>query len=308
LSKLSYDSPGADVAEFLELHVEGTVESAGQRATLGDCGLDHIGLLNGGDANCASYRQIPLATQIVPADRYFVMCSSDAQAALGTSCDFTSWGTSRLANGWLQNGPSDVIALIGPQSTHYAYEGVPAQCGDASWLDLPADTGVAIDGVDDVIAACGEDHLRLSAIQAPLRAPAQCPVAAQPDAGSVGSSGNPSGSTASGETSTTTTGSSPGTDLSGATPASGGHVDLLDASVTGPNRIALDPEAAAPPPLWNTYGSTTDASVITPAAPPSVASCQLSTSPSPHPQGASVVGLTLAALVVARRRTPAAAG
>jgi hypothetical protein len=296
LSKLSYDSPGADTAEFLELRIEGTVESQGQRATLGDCGLERLALLNGGDASCASYRQIPVASLPVPADGYFTLCSSDAQAVLGTVCDLNSWGTSRLSNGWLQNGPNDAIALIGQTSTHYAYEGVPAQCGDSSWRDLVADTGEAIDGVDDVVAACGDEFLRLSLAQAPLRTPAQCPVAAQP----VTTAGNP--------TDPNSPVNSPNGNASNplATPGSNGgslgRAELLDASVREPNALAMLPEAAAPPPLWHNYGTTPDASVLTSAAPPPVAGCQFTLHRTPIPKVSASMGIALLAFAIRRRR------
>jgi hypothetical protein len=300
LSKLSYDSPGADTAEFLELRIDGMLDSLGQRAKLGDCGLDHLALLNGGDASCASYRQIPLAAQLVPADGYFTLCSSDAQAVLGTVCDLSSWGTSRLSNGWLQNGPNDVIALIGQTSTHYAYEGVPAHCGDSSWFDLPADTGEVVDGVDDVVAACGNEFLRLSLIQAPLRAPAQCPIATQPDAAAAlndpmdpndpAHSPNGSGTDPLNPSST-----------SGGDDGSFGRAELLDGSVTLPNGVAPGAEAAAPPPLWHNYGAESDAAAINPAAPPIAAGCQLTLHPAAT-QGAPLLALALAALAAARRR------
>ncbi|HEX2878474.1 MAG TPA: hypothetical protein VHO25_02945 [Polyangiaceae bacterium] len=296
LSKLSYDSPGADTAEFLELRIEGTLDSLGQRAKLGDCGLDHLALLNGGDASCASYRQIPLAAQVVPADGYFTLCSSDAQAVLGTVCDLSSWGTSRLSNGWLQNGPNDVIALIGQTSTHYAYEGVPAQCGDASWRDLPADTGEAIDGVDDTVAACGDEFLRLSLAQAPLRAPPQCPTAPQPDAATpVGEPTDPA-------ISPTGNGSDPlnPSSTNGNDDGSLGRAALLDATVTDPHALATGPEAAAPPPLWHNYGVTPDASPLNPTAPPLASGCSMGLQAPRCP--VPIIGLTLLALTAVKRR------
>jgi hypothetical protein len=302
LSKLSYDSPGADNAEFLELRVEGTVASAGQRATLGDCGLDHITLLNGEDAACASYRQIPVATLPVPADGYFVLCGADSQAALGTTCDLTHWGTSRLSNGWLQNGPSDVIALVGETQTHYAYEGVPAQCGDSSWHDLPADTGEPIDGADDVIATCGGDFFRLSLAQAPLRGTTQCPLAAQPDAATItiAEPDDPSSpaNTPNGTNPNPLNPSAASSDESGSL----GRAELLDGSVIGPNDIALAPEAAAPPPLWHDYGTPSDASPINPAPPPpATPSCTVALGRVHHPN-AAVLGFAVLAFAAGLRR------
>lgn len=295
LSKLSYDSPGADSAEFLELRISGSVESAGQRATLGDCGLTHITLINGADANCASYRQIPVASQLVPVDGYFTLCSSDAQATLGTTCDLTNWGTSRLSNGWLQNGPTDAIGLLGPEPIHYAYEGVPS-CGAASWHELPADTGEAIDGADDVIAACGDQYIRLSLAQAPLHGPAQCPVVTLSDGGTsiVGDpTHSPNGNTTTALTPPSTSGLDGGL---------GGRAELLDATITQPNGITLPAEAAVPPPLWNNYGATSDASPINPAAPPLASGCQLTRRFPRGQQGTSLLGLSVIAMTAARRR------
>jgi len=304
LSKLSYDSPGADTAEFLELRIDGTTtNSQGQPATLGDCGLEGIELINGAEASCAAYRNIPVADLLVPNDGYFVLCNSEAEATLGTPCDLTAWGTSRLSAGWLQNGPNDGIRLRGPQTGHYAYEGTPPLCSEALWLTLPADTGEMIAGVDDVVALCGNDYQRLSLADAPLRAPAQCPVAAGPDAAPPQES--PAAALPADSTQGSPSSTEPPPQAEG---GAFGSLTVLDSSVSQPSALGAPEDAAPKPPLWNDYGSTADAGALSPPHAPISPGCQVAR----RPEGARNIALfsvLIALLCVARvRATRATSG
>jgi hypothetical protein len=266
LSKLSYDSPGADAAEFLELVVMGRVESHGARATLADCGLDTLQLVNGADAACGSYRQIPVGDRSVPSDGYFLLCAADAQAALGVSCDLTEWGRSKLAAGWLQNGPSDGLRLVGSKPRAYSYEGLPASCTGEPWIELPLDVGEASDGSDDVLAACnGEFALRRLA-EAPLRTATHCSSTADAAPGTIADPEDP-----------TQVAPDPGP-----TPISqeqdGGSLEILDESSTAPtNVVPVTPDAEVTQgPVWTVYGQPLDGGTgAIQAAPKLSGGCQI---------------------------------
>lgn len=185
LEELSYDTPGADDAEFIELRVvrvpasdaaavsatsstptvpptkketldasarsfvDGSVGVDARALTLGDCGLGAIRLVNGGGGACETYRTLKLADTPVPADGYVVVCAADSTLAARGTCDVTAAGESTLKNGWLQNGPADGLELLGESGraiAQFAYEGAPS-CFGANATELVAETGsVAGDG------------------------------------------------------------------------------------------------------------------------------------------------------------------
>ncbi|HVU03648.1 MAG TPA: hypothetical protein VHE30_17940 [Polyangiaceae bacterium] len=212
LTQVSYDDPGADDAEFLELHVEvaagwapnappapspplpscgpppadaGASDSsdggdAGAGAlTLGACGLATVELVNGGGGACETYRSLPVANIVVPPDGYVVFCATDA--TLGASCDVTAAGRSALRNGWLQNGPTDGLRFVGTAgetTLEVAYEGAPACFGPGA-VPLLGETGAlpgASPETDDVNVACGRAFRFFPPADSPLRAPAPCPT------------------------------------------------------------------------------------------------------------------------------------
>jgi hypothetical protein len=171
LSKVSYDSPGADDAELLELRIEGLPENVS--ISFGDCGVQRLELVNGGGATCSAYRSIDLERIAIPKSGYFVLCSTDSRLAANGDCDALGADLS-LKNGWLQNGPNDGIRLVGAANQAWSYEGIPNGCPTDDWQDVPQDTGEAIAGQDDILASCPGGFVRMSAIDAPLRAAAAC--------------------------------------------------------------------------------------------------------------------------------------
>jgi hypothetical protein len=231
LAALSYDTPGADDAEFIELQVErfggepnteletgapahGGVPDAGFRAaadaavpadaardgasgvlTLGDCGLSEIRLVNGGGAACDTYRTLPLSAIAVPADGYVVLCATDSTLAPRGLCDVTSAGASALKNGFLQNGPSDGLELVGANGEVLAeldYEGTPA-CFNGKAVPLAAETGeITGEGgqsEDDVDVDCDGAFSLRAASAAPLRAPVPCMTESAPEGGPLQTDG-----------------------------------------------------------------------------------------------------------------------
>jgi hypothetical protein len=180
LSKVSYDDPGADDAELLELHVERTspisralpssissskkgtggtsstpvhsLRDAGADAadatapdgsaglTLGDCGLAAVELVNGQSNACETYRTLPLDDVAVPDDGYVVICSADTTFA--SACDVTTAGRSALKAGWLQNGPNDGLRLRALDGTavEFGYEAGPA-CFPPTAVQLTDESG-----------------------------------------------------------------------------------------------------------------------------------------------------------------------
>jgi hypothetical protein len=196
LTKVSYDDPGADDAELLELFVErlsdaGASADAGLASsdaaagpamlTLGDCGLGALELVNGGGGACETYRTLPLSSLPVPNDDYVTFCATDS--LLAGVCDVKTAGLSALKNGWLQNGPSDGLRFVdrdGSVMLELAYEGGPP-CFARDALHLVDETGQlagASEPTDDVNTFCGDRFVLLSPAAAPLRGEAGCPVAA----------------------------------------------------------------------------------------------------------------------------------
>jgi hypothetical protein len=212
MTKVSYDDPGADDAEFLELYVERWSSSPALGAdsgisptpdgavgaavlTLGDCGLESLELVSGGGGACDTYRTIPLSAIPVPDDGYVTFCGTDSTLA-GTPCDVMAAGRSALRNGWLQNGPSDGLrfrARDGSSALELAYEGAVG-CFGPSARQLANETGQmpgTPEPADDVNTFCGDAFVALPLVDAPLRHEAVCPrmvtSAALTDAGSSAS-------------------------------------------------------------------------------------------------------------------------
>lgn len=257
LAKLSYDSPGSDRAEFIELRIAGRTTDQGIRATLGDCGIDHLELINGG-STCSVYRTIPLFEVPVPADGALILCAEESIVFADLACDVVGWGRSVLRDGWLQNGPSDGLRLVGTEAVgtirSFAYEGVPASCSDPSWVSLPEDDGGVTQEADPVVVACPDGFTVLP--YAELRrgeSPDCAPVLG--DAGISGEEGMPE--------------SPPGP---GAEPESGGDSDSSSGPQSGigsengtvkttfldvyaPPVSAHPEEAAATPPIFRDYGA-----------------------------------------------------
>jgi hypothetical protein len=213
VTKVSYDDPGADDAEFIELRVERTGPTSGMRdegapdssapsspvadasgspsldaasstrlLTLGDCGLESLELVNGGAGACEIYRTLPLSSVPVPADDYVTFCATDSTLA-PAGCDVMVAGRSALRNGWLQNGPSDGLrfrAAGGTTGVELAYEGRIA-CFQADARELVDETGQASGSAgasnapDDVNTFCGDVAVLLPLTDAPLRHEAECP-------------------------------------------------------------------------------------------------------------------------------------
>lgn len=150
LTKFSYDGPGADDEEFVELVVERFATDSGVSPvprvppqpptspcntshadaavtdaaappdappdarsgalTLGDCGLGDLRLVNGGAGACDEYRVIPLDSVVVPSDGFVLLCAQDSLFA--ASCTVNTAGRSALRNGFLQNGPTDGLRFV----------------------------------------------------------------------------------------------------------------------------------------------------------------------------------------------------
>ncbi len=100
---MSYDTPGTDDREFIELSVRGV---GSVKRTLGDCGLARIELLNGNN-HCEVYDKFDVKDVVVPADGYVVICN---RSAANPRCDIN---TGKI--GWLQNAgraDTDEISFI----------------------------------------------------------------------------------------------------------------------------------------------------------------------------------------------------
>jgi hypothetical protein len=197
----SYDDPGVDDAEFVELRVDGSRRhdagasqlrasldagsdgsagnDAGASPTLASCGLAALDLVDGANGGCATYRHIPLGAVPIPADGYVVLCTAGSTVDARAHCDVTTAGSSALRGGWLQNGPNDGFRFVpvadGPIVV--AYEGSPA-CFPTGSAELSSESG-AYGGdatIDDVNVACGGRFVLLSEGDVPLRAEPACPA------------------------------------------------------------------------------------------------------------------------------------
>jgi hypothetical protein len=198
----SYDDPGADDAEFVELRVltggtppfDGGDSSAspptsqadggdaGRDASsapvLGDCGLSRLDLIDGASGGCATYRSIPLADVPQPEDGFVVLCAAGSTVDAAAHCDVTSAGRSQLRAGWLQNGPNDGLRFIGNDGSarDVGYEGAPACFApNAPLLATESGESEAGSAVDDVNAWCGGKFVLLPTDDVGFRAAPVCP-------------------------------------------------------------------------------------------------------------------------------------
>src|SRR4029079_11004641 len=146
----------ADDQEVIELHVTG---SAGPRATVGDCGLAALELLNGGQESCPTYATIALKTVVIPKDGYVLICSKDSRIDAEKKCDVSVAADGRdLQNGWIQNGPRDGLRFRADDDTvtrALSYEDFNPSCFSSP--DAPvmrAAEGVYGSALDDFTVAC----------------------------------------------------------------------------------------------------------------------------------------------------------
>jgi hypothetical protein len=213
LVAISYDDPGADDAEFIELRVDGandggalvrtsdaggafhvdTADGGGDSGsgagdgsldaargpTLGDCGLGELALVDGASGACNPYRTIPLANVPVPADGYVVLCPAGSSVDETAHCGVTTAGRSALRAGWLQNGPDDGLRFVATSgaTADVGYEGAPA-CFASNATELAPEVG-QLDGdaeVDDVNVFCDGRFVLLPADTVPLRSAVACPM------------------------------------------------------------------------------------------------------------------------------------
>ena len=202
----SYDDPGADDGEFLELHVERFAAAPAQASTrgachpsdagassldaaapsadgadgagpvLGDCGLGEIELIDGASAGCETYRSIPLSLGPSPPDGFVVICPAGSNTDARAHCDVTSAGRSALRAGWLQNGPNDGLRFVdagGRIGLEVGYEGAPS-CFSPAAVSLVTESGGTATA-DDVNVVCDGAFTLLSEDEAPLRDSIRCP-------------------------------------------------------------------------------------------------------------------------------------
>lgn len=206
----SYDDPGTDDAEFLELRVDGSprrdasepqsradasdpqwgaeagagvdgsvVVDASAGPTLASCGLDALDLVDGANGGCATYRHIPVGTVPIPADGFVVFCAAGSTVDDSAHCDVTTAGRSALRAGWLQNGPNDGLRFVpvADGAVGIAYEGRPA-CFPSESVELASESGAASGEatVDDVNVACGGRFVLLPESAVPFRQEPTCPA------------------------------------------------------------------------------------------------------------------------------------
>jgi hypothetical protein len=183
LSRLSYDDPGTDDAEFLELRVEPP-----QAILLSECGVAALRLVGGGAGECNEYRTLDLAGVLSDARGFAVLCSADSLLHQDVVCDATTFGGQKIGNGWLQNGPDDGLELLAASATPlrgYAYAVSSGNCpSGADVVHLPPDTGPPKGEVDQVLVNCDGVFLAASLADSPLRSES-CAVAVS-DAGHPG--------------------------------------------------------------------------------------------------------------------------
>lgn len=191
LSKLSYDDPGADDNEWIELRV--TCAGA-LPATLGEAGVSEFALFNGGSSGCPIYRRVALADVRVGPHGFSVICSAGSELDLDLGCEQTAGSSGPLGQSWLQNGPGDGLALIddaGEVMGAYLY-GAPGSgagsCPDA--VLISEDPGPS-QGEDSAVVVCPEGDLVVPMSQVPLRSALNCSVSnAEGDSGAQAFAGN----------------------------------------------------------------------------------------------------------------------
>jgi hypothetical protein len=167
LSRLSYDDPGTDDDEVLELSVLGTFASY---AHFSDCGLARLELTSAAPL-CSVYRTLELGELAIPPNGHLVVCVAGGPLDTDLGCDLTSSSVGALQPGWMQNAVGSGVRGVdswGGAVFDYTYG--PGDCGDADRGAeiLPLDLEFS-DSEDHVIARCehGYQYLPLSA--APLR-------------------------------------------------------------------------------------------------------------------------------------------
>ena len=134
INEIDYDQPGADNAEFVEIHNTGA----------GDSSLAGFELLLVNGSGGTPYDTITLPATVVPAGGYFVVC---ADATTVANCDLEGFSS-------IQNGAPDAVALTsaGTIVDVVSYEGEVA-APYSEGLGAPADSG-----------STGEDNKGISRI------------------------------------------------------------------------------------------------------------------------------------------------
>lgn len=156
-------------------------------STLGNCGLDHIELVNGSSPACSVYRSLPLADVPIPIDGYVTICSDDSILGAAGGCDVTTAGGATLRNGWIQNGPDDAMRFVARdgRSAEVSYEG--RACVTAGAWSLADESGAMDDGsgeeVDDVNVWCGGGFVLQPRSRVDPRREGPCPADSPEDAG-----------------------------------------------------------------------------------------------------------------------------
>lgn len=154
---LSYDDPGVDDGEFLELRLQVV---SGTPETWADCGVRSLELLNGATPACSPYRTLLLADLPVrKAEERVRFCAATNPSA---ACQPNAARNAGLKNGWLQNGP-DALRVLDRDARvlkSYSYDGA-IHCGA---IVLPSESGEFKDAMgktsDDVILWCeGETYV-----------------------------------------------------------------------------------------------------------------------------------------------------
>lgn len=189
LDRLSYDDPGVDDEEWIQL----VVVSDGSPSTFADCGVGTLELLNGSGAGCPVYESIALGSLPIPSDGNLVICSP--QSTLGAACHGTLENGSVLENGWLQNGP-DALRLVSMDGTELwsAGYGGAVPCDVAESLppdrDVTSANGSTSDGV---LVRCGNGFVLVAYQDAMPGQAASCPEPSEqePDPGAAPSTITP---------------------------------------------------------------------------------------------------------------------
>lgn len=167
LSRLSYDDPGTDDDELLELSVRGAI---GGSARFQDCGLERLELVSAAPS-CSVYRTLEVGQLPIAANRHLVVCVAAGALDDDLGCDLTASSIGELQPGWLQNTVgAGVHAKSGTGATVFHYTYGQGSCGasaePAEILPLDLESSMT---EDHVIALCehGYEYLPLGA--APLR-------------------------------------------------------------------------------------------------------------------------------------------
>lgn len=174
LSQLSYDDPGADDNEWIELRV--TCAGA-TPATLGEAGVAELALFNGGSSGCPIYRRVALADVRVGPSGFSVICSAGSELDLDLGCEQSASSTGVLGQSWLQNGPGDGLALIdgaGEVIGAYIYGAPGSGAGSCPGAILISEDPGPSQGEDSAVVVCPEGDVVVPMSQAPLRSAPNC--------------------------------------------------------------------------------------------------------------------------------------